>query len=61
MVHWTFDGWQTVQDTNSRDPLGVYVTDLPTEQLKPGREITFTLYWSQEQRWEGTNYSVGIE
>ena len=23
-VHWSFDGWQTAQDTNSRDPLGVY-------------------------------------
>ena len=22
MVHWSFDGWQTAQDTNTRDPLG---------------------------------------
>ena len=32
-VHWSFDGWKTAQDTNSRDPLGLYVADLPSDQL----------------------------
>jgi glucoamylase len=61
LVHWSFDGWQTAQDTNSRDPLGVYVADLPTDRLTAGREIVFTFYWPQEQRWEGVNYSVVVE
>jgi glucoamylase len=60
-VHWTFDGWQTAQDTNSRDPLGVFIADLPSDQLTSGREIIFTFYWQREQRWEGTNYSVVVE
>jgi glucoamylase len=61
LVHWSFDGWQTTQDTNSRDPLGMFIADLPSDQLAVGREIVFTFYWLQEQRWEGTNYSVTVE
>jgi glucoamylase len=61
MVHWSFDGWQTTQDTTTRDPLGVCAADLPTDQLAVGREIVFTFYWPQEQRWEGGNYTVRVE
>ena len=39
----------------------VFVADLPTDQLAVGREIVFTFYWPQEQRWEGANYSVKVE
>jgi glucoamylase len=60
-VHWSFDGWQTTQDTTTRDPLGVFVADLPSDQLAVGREIVFTFYWPQEQRWEGANYTVRVE
>lgn len=60
-VHWSFDGWKTMQDTNSRDPLGVFVVDLPSDQLAPGREIVFTFFWTQAQEWEGVNYSVTVE
>jgi glucoamylase len=60
-VHWSFDGWKTMQDTNSRDPLGVFVVDLPSDQLAAGREIVFTFYWTQAQKWEGVNYSVKVE
>jgi glucoamylase len=61
MVHWSFDGWQTAQDTNTRDPLGVFVADLPSDSLVAGREILFTLYWPQEQRWEGVDYTIVVE
>ena len=61
MVHWSFDGWLTAQDTNTRDPLGVFVADLPSDSLTVGREIVFTLYWPQEQRWEGVNYTIVVE
>jgi glucoamylase len=61
-VHWSFDGWQTVQDTDTRDSgLGTSFADLPADSLGVGREIVFTLYWLQEQRWEGTDFSVTIE
>ena len=62
LVHWSFDGWKTVQDTNTRDPgLGVYAADLPAEQLAVGHEVVFSFFWQQEQRWEGANYTVVVE
>jgi len=62
LVHWSFDGWRTTEDTNTHDPqLGVHVADLPAEQLAVGREILFTFCWIQQQRWEGVNYTVVVE
>jgi glucoamylase len=61
LVHWSVDGWRTTQDTNTRDPFGIYVADLPTNKLNPGEQILFTFYWQNEQRWEGTDFSVTIE
>ena len=62
LVHWSFDGWQTSRDVNTRDTgLGVHIADLPADQLQPGQEAVFTFLWLQQQRWEGVNYSVVAE
>jgi len=61
-VHWSFENWRTPQDINTRDTgLGTCVADLPTDRLSAGSEIVFTFYWLEEQRWEGTDYSVTVE
>ena len=60
-VHWSLDGWKSTQDTDTRDPLGMFVADLPTEQLATGQQVVFTFYWLDAQRWEGVDYMVGIE
>jgi glucoamylase len=62
MVRWTLDGWQSFEDTNTRDTgLGIYTLDLPTASLPPGSQVVFTFFWPQENRWEGTNYGVAVE
>ena len=62
MVHWSDDGWQTTHDSYSRDSgLGVHAVDLPTRNLVTGHEVVFTLYWPDEQRWEGKDYAITIE
>jgi len=62
MVHWSFDGWQTAQDSSTWDTgLGVYVVDLPTEKLTVGRQIVFTFYWLKENSWHGSDFSVTVE
>ena len=62
LVHWSGDHWQTTQDISTRDTgLGMHVADLPTERLSPGTEIVFTIYWVQEQVWEGVDFSVAVE
>jgi glucoamylase len=62
LVHWSADGWQSRHDAETRDTtLGMYIADLPTEQLASGTTITFTYYWPQAGRWEGVDYSVVVE
>ena len=62
MVHWSFDGWQTAQDSSTWDTgLGVHVVDLPTEKLTVGRKIVFTFYWLRENWWQGADFSVTVE
>ncbi len=61
LVHWSIDGWKSSQDTNTRDTgLGLYILDLPTASLPSGSQIVFTFYWTQEQRWEGKDYTVTV-
>jgi len=62
LVHWSVDGWRTVQDAPTEDSgLGIYFTDLDTTSLRPGDAIVFTLYWPTENRWEGVDYDLAVE
>jgi len=61
-VHWSVDGWKTVHDTDTRDTgLDLYILSLPTATLPARGQAVFTFYWPQENRWEGTDYTVTIE
>jgi glucoamylase len=61
-VHWSFDGWDTANDTEADNTgLGAHVVDLPTAQLPAGSRIIFTFYWLQELRWEETDFYVLVE
>jgi glucoamylase len=61
-VHWTVDSWQTAHDTDARDTgLGIFTLDLPTASLPAGAQAVFTFFWPQENRWEGTEYTVTVE
>jgi glucoamylase len=61
-LHWSVDGWRTVQDTPTKDSgLGIHFADLDTASLKPGNAIVFTLYWPVEDRWEGVDYDISVE
>ena len=45
-VHWTFDGWVTANDLDTRDTgFGCWFGDLPSEQLPAGARIVFTFLW----------------
>jgi len=61
MVHWSFDGWNRVHDTDSRATgFGSHVVDLPSQQLTAGAEILFTIHWQNERRWEGRDFSIKV-
>jgi glucoamylase len=60
-IHWSSDGWRTIHDNPTQDTgLGVHLFDLPAAALAPGTTIVFTLYWPQQERWEGTDFSVEV-
>jgi len=62
LVHWSIDGWKTAHDTETRDTgLGLYTLDLPTASLPVGGQAVFTFFWPNENRWEGTDYTVTVE
>jgi glucoamylase len=61
-VHWSVDGWKTAQDTDTSDTgLDLHVLHLPTASLPAGGQVVFTFYWPEENRWEGTDYTVTVE
>ena len=62
MVHWSFDNWQSSQDSNSNDSgWNLQHVDLPVETLAVGRQIVFTFYWKNAGRWEERDYQVTVE
>ena len=62
VVHWSVDGWRTVQDVPTRDTtLGVHVADLETLGLSIGDRVDFTFYWPEADRWEGADFVVCVE
>ena len=60
-VHWTVDDWDSSHDVDAKDTgLGIYVADLATARLPAEARVTFTFHWSQEDRWEGTDFAVHV-
>ncbi len=61
VVHWSADGWQTIQDTPTHNPgVDIQIADLPTQELPAGARIDFTFYWPEARHWEGKNFVVQI-
>ncbi|HEY0757793.1 MAG TPA: glycoside hydrolase family 15 protein [Acidisarcina sp.] len=67
-IHWTTDGWATVNAEQCGSyGYSAYHTDLKTATAIPpsngsqqnGR-LSFTLFWQDENRWEGRNFDVTI-
>jgi glucoamylase len=60
-VHWSVDGWRTVHDTPTRDSgFGIHLADLDTAAIATGGGIVFTLFWPDENRWEGVDYRLAV-
>ncbi|MGC2620006.1 MAG: glycoside hydrolase family 15 protein [Acidobacteriaceae bacterium] len=60
-VTWTDDNWQSnhVLDSTQVGFAGSYA-DLPTTEQQTGA-LSFTLFWPDENRWEGRNFDVAVE
>lgn len=60
-VIWTADAWKNTNVTESATVgfAGSYA-DIPTAKEQTGT-VSFTLFWVEENRWEGRNFDVEIE
>ncbi len=59
-LHWSFDEWRTVNDTDSTSTaLGVEFTDIPIGKAQKD-PVRFTFFWPDSERWEGRDYAVSI-
>ncbi|MGB6875477.1 MAG: glycoside hydrolase family 15 protein [Candidatus Acidiferrales bacterium] len=59
LVHWSADNWKTAADAKTADSgLGLHYVDLPTNKLPVGGKVTFTFFWPNASKWEGTNWEV---
>ena len=58
---WTANDWQTNELAESSQ-VGNHISyvDLPMENLRRGDGF-FTLFWTEEHRWEGRNFDVAME
>ena len=60
-VTWTADGWKTSANLEaSAVGYAGSFADLPTSAKQTG-QLSFTLFWTEENRWEGRNFDVAIE
>ena len=60
-IHWSLDNWRTLHDTPTEDSgLGIHFADLATADLKTGDAVVFTIHWTAEDRWEGTDYRLAV-
>lgn len=60
-VRWSSDNWSTIADSVcSATGLGTFICDLPTQLLVAGDVVRFTVRWTGQDRWEGTDFSVVI-
>jgi glucoamylase len=59
IVHWSFDNWKTVTDTETQlTSLGCAFADLPSNNLPAGSKMVFTLNWSG--KWHGHDFTIAI-
>ena len=60
-IHWSADHWLSAQDQASCDSgIGLHVTDLDTEELAEESDIVFTVFWKDQNRWEGEDFWVRV-
>ncbi|MBG1233274.1 glucan 1,4-alpha-glucosidase [Aestuariivirga litoralis] len=59
MIHWSVDDWNTTTDTNTQETsFGSHFTDLGI--AAKSHYVVFTIFWPDDNRWEGENFTIEI-
>jgi glucoamylase len=61
IIHWSGDDWKTITDSKTVDTgLGIHYADLEAAGLSPGDSVVFTFFWSDANKWEGTDFQIAV-
>jgi glucoamylase len=61
-LRWSIDDWATSEDSEAAaTAVGIYYVDLVTQAAQAGSSLTFTLFWTSSQMWQGQNFSVAVQ
>jgi glucoamylase len=60
VLHWSSDGWRTVQETPSTATVvGVEFADIQVSATQT-ELVVFTFFWPMDGNWQGVNYQVEV-
>lgn len=60
-IHWSADGWNTVHDVTALDTsMGTWIADLSTAAIAVGSVISFTIFWTGRNDWEGRDFQIAV-
>ncbi|MEP6833219.1 MAG: glycoside hydrolase family 15 protein, partial [Gemmatimonas sp.] len=60
-VHWSVDGWTTTTDSLATQIRpGLWSVELPLAALEARATLKFTVFWVEEKRWVGEDFSVTL-
>ncbi len=60
IVHWGRNGWHQITDTPTDDWGLAHIAVLPTDTMKAGETVEFTLCWVPGQHWQGNDFCVQV-
>ena len=62
-IVWTANQWASTNktETTNQSALNLWFADFTTKDLPADSVIEFTIFWKDEQRWEGKNHAVAID
>jgi len=62
-VVWTSDNWAATRraETEFNETLKLWFADLPTQKLSHDTAVEFTLFWVNQNRWQGKNWQLKVE
>lgn len=61
VVRWSADAWETASDlVTVATGVGTYIADVPSANLPIGSTVSFTIFWTQRDTWEGRDFQIEV-
>ncbi|MHB8360522.1 MAG: glycoside hydrolase family 15 protein [Thermoplasmataceae archaeon] len=62
VIHWSIDNWTTINDTDCKFlSIDLYYADFETKGYDKGQSLIFTIFWSDENKWQNEDIKIKIK